>query len=82
VGDENDNRGKGSFTLIDLFAMITIICALLAFGSIKAMRDREAARWSECSGNLKVIVLGIHNFHDTNNGLPPLTIGPGRAFGS
>jgi hypothetical protein len=50
VGDENDNRGKGSFTLIDLFAVITIICALLAFGSIKAMRDREAARKRELGG--------------------------------
>ena len=40
---------------------------------------REAARRSQCLNNLKQIGIGIHNFHDTRRGLPPIAIDQSRA---
>jgi hypothetical protein len=36
---------------------------------------REAARRSQCVNHLKQIGIGVHNFHDTREGLPPAAIG-------
>jgi hypothetical protein len=35
---------------------------------------REAARRMRCTSNQRQIGLAIHNFHDSNNGLPPVSI--------
>ncbi|MDR0521174.1 MAG: DUF1559 domain-containing protein [Planctomycetaceae bacterium] len=33
---------------------------------------REASRRMQCGNNLKMILIALHNYHDVQNGLPPL----------
>jgi len=65
------NPPRRGFTLIELLVVIAIIAVLIALLLPAVQAAREAARRAQCVNNLKQIALAMHNYHDTNNSLPP-----------
>src|SRR5437016_3586102 len=62
---------KRGFTLIELLVVIAIIAVLIALLLPAVQAAREAARRAQCVNQLKQLGLAVHNYHSTNDGLPP-----------
>lgn len=63
-------RPRAGFTLVELLVVIGIIVILVAIFMPVTRGTREPARRMQCGNNIKQLVLGLQNYHDTFLCLP------------
>jgi prepilin-type N-terminal cleavage/methylation domain-containing protein len=62
---------RRAFTLVELLVVIAIIGILVALLLPAIQAAREAGRRSSCQNRMRQLAIGLHEFHDIHDKLPP-----------
>lgn len=76
------HRRLRGFTLVELLVVIAIIGILIALLLPAVQAARAAARRSQCTNNIKQLVIGSHSFASARGTMPPWAVGTPQEFGS
>jgi type II secretory pathway pseudopilin PulG len=66
-----NTRTRRAFTLFQLLLVLAFLAILFALFLPAVAKARIAAARAQSQNNLRQIVLGMHNYHDSNGSLPP-----------